>query len=65
MAEYQDVSLIYSYKYIENATICGTTHTEKLPKKLTKKPQGNDRTRKTFQTRQDIRKKKEEQEKKE
>ena len=63
MAEQQDVGLIYSHKYIENASTCGTIHTENLPK-TDKRPQGYDRARKTSQNQLEQRKEKERREKK-
>ena len=58
MVEKQAITLIYSHKYTENTTTCGTIHTENL-QKTDKRPQDYDRTRKTLQNH-----KKEEQEKK-
>ena len=48
MVEQQDIRLIYSHKYIENTTICGTLCTENL-QKTEKRPQDYDRTIKTSQ----------------
>ena len=59
MVEEQDISLLYSHKYIENTTICGTIHTENLQKKNFKIRIEHE---KHYKTRQDI--KKEEEEKK-
>lgn len=63
MVEQQDVRLIYSHKYIENTTTCGTICTEHLQKKTGKRPQDYDRARKTLRN-QIGHKKEEEQEKK-
>ena len=49
--------LIYSHKYTENATTCGTICTKNFAK-TDERPQDYDGTIKQYKTRQDIRKKK-------
>ena len=60
MEDQQDIRLIYSHKYIENTTICGTICTENLQKDLKIMVEQE----KHYKTRQDIKKKEDEQEKK-